>query len=232
MIKILATALLLTTSISAQAAIINGGFETGNLDNWSSSGSVSASAGDSLVSPFDGSFSAKLTTQGTTAAGLASIMGISEATLEASNGGINATDGSLIYQSTYAEVGDSFTFNWNFVEKDYVPYDDWAFYGISLNGAAADITKFASLATVGPGGGTTVNGWESLTVNITATGNYTFYFGIVNALDTALDSDLWIDGFSGTGSLDPNAIPEPAPLALMGLGLVALSLSRKKKRNI
>ncbi len=234
-IKLPLLAVALAASFSASAAIVNGSFETGTLSNWNSSGSVGVSAGQSYgsagsVTPFAGSYAAQITTSGNSAAGLAAIMGISEATLEASNGGIDATNGSMIYQSTTANSGDSFTFKWNFVEQDYVPFDDWAFYGIQKNGGATSVTKFASLATVGPNGGSTVNGWETLTVNITEAGNYTFYFGIVNALDTALDSDLWIDGITGTGSLNNN-VPEPGALALIALALGGLGVTSRRKKS-
>lgn len=228
----LVAGLLAMAATHASAAIINGGFETGATGPWSSVGAVTiASVGDypavGTVSPQSGNFAARLTTYGLSADQLATIMGVSEATLEASNAGVDATNGSMLYQSAYANAGDTFRFNWNFVEQDYVPYDDWAFYGISLDGGPASITKFASLASVGPGSGSTINGWEELTVNITQAGNYTFYFGILNAVDTALNSDLWIDGVSGTGSV--STVPEPASLGLLCLGLAGLGLNRRRK---
>ena len=126
---------------------------------------------------------------------------------------------------------NNFTFNWNFVERDYVPYDDWAFFAYSINGNAAQITKFASLASVGPGSGTTVNGWEQMELDITATGDYTFYFGVVNALDNALSSTLWIDGVSGSGSLNTGtSVPEPSTLAIFALGMIGLASRRFKKQ--
>lgn len=228
--RILCTSLLALAASQASAALINGGFESGTLSPWSSLGTASVSTGASYgvgsVAATEGTHAARLVTEGASAATIAAQMGVAESTLEASNSGVNATDGSLIWQSTFASAGDTFTFKWNFVEQDYTPYDDWAFYGISLNGGPANVTKFASLATVGPGSGTTINGWTTLTVNITQTGNYTFYFGIVNALDTALDSDLWIDGISGTGSL---AVPEPGSLALLGVAALAGAATRRRK---
>ncbi len=221
----------LATGFEAQAAFVNSGFESG-MASWTVQGNAVASTGQTYsvgtVNPDSGTTAAKIVSNGATAAALASTMGVSEATLEASNGGINATNGALIYQTTTAQAGDSFTFRWNFVEQDYVPFDDWAFYGVSLDGGPASITKFASLATVGPSGGSTINGWTDLTYNITQSGNYTFYFGIVNALDTALDSDLWIDNVSGTGTLKSD-VPEPGSLALVGLGLAGLFTASRRK---
>ncbi len=226
-------ALALAAVGSANAAIINGSFEDGGLNGWSTLGAVSASAGQSYggagsVAPFAGNTAAVLRSNGVSAATLASQMGVTEAVLEASNGGIDATQGSLIWQTTAANAGDSFTFRWNFVEQDYVPYDDWAFYGVRKNGDPASVFKFASLATVGPDGGTTVNGWADVTVTIAEAGNYTFYFGIVDALDMALPSDLWIDNITGTG-LVGGQVSEPGALGLAGLALLGLGLSRRKK---
>lgn len=236
--NILASLCLVTLSSTASAGLINAGFESGDLSSWVSTGDVSVTGnisdfqtgsygGIGAINTFEGDYMAQLSAGTTTAANLASIMGVTETTLEATNGGANATDGSLIYQSTSANVGDSFTFNWNFVEEDYLPFDDWAFYGVQFEDEATELFKFASLGITGPSSGATINGWESVTVDITQSGNYNFYFGIVNAQDTALDSNLFIDGISGTGSLAVD-VPEPSSLAILALGLLGLVRFRKK----
>lgn len=215
------------------AAINNGGFETGNLSAWSSMGSVSASTGNSYggagtVLPDTGKYAARLISSGQSASALAAQMGITEATLEASNAGVNATNGALLYQTTVANAGDTFSFRWNFVEQDYLPYDDWAFYGISKNGGPAAITKFASLGSVGPGAGTTINGWTTLNVTVADAGTYTFYFGTVNAIDQSLDSDLWIDGVGVAGA----AVPEPASLAIWSLASIGCAVAGFRRRTM
>ena len=55
-----------------------------------------------------------------------------------------------------------------------------------------------------------ISGWTTQTISITQTGNYTLYFGVVNASDNIASSDLWIDGVE-SGS----EVPEPATLALL-----------------
>jgi L-aminopeptidase/D-esterase-like protein len=185
------------------------------------------------VAPYAGSYQAHLNTAGVSAATLGAAMGVSEATLEAANQGFNATNGSMISQTVHAVAGEYFNFRWNFVEQDYLPFDDWAFYGISLNGAPAAVSKFASLGSVGPGNGSTINVWEPLTVSITQTGDYTFFFGIVNVQDTALNSDLFIDGADvGSTPISPpvSPIPEPGNVVLLGLLMGGGACLRSRRR--
>jgi hypothetical protein len=213
-----------------QAAVINGGFESGSLSGWNSLGNVSVSSGISYgvagsVLPDTGSFAARLIAGGQTAGTLASAMGISESALEASNQGVNAFDGSLVSQTISAIAGDKLQFRWNFAEKDgylngvnSLLFDDWAFFGIQFNGNPTEVSSLASVAGTGPTTGCTVGGWETLTVDITDSGDYTFYFGVVNGIDGMQDSELWLDGGVISGI---SAVPEPG--SLLGLGLLLSS---------
>jgi hypothetical protein len=225
---------MMTGRSPVSAGLVNGGFETGDLTGWNSLGAVTVATGfdygsAGTVSAFEGTFAARLSSgSGIAASDIAGAMGVDEATLEASNGGLDATQGSLVFQSVDAVAGDVLGFRWNFVEQDYLPFDDWAFYGVKFNNDPTSVVKFASLATVGPGGGSTIAGWQSLNYTITQSGNYTFYFGIVDALDVALPSELWIDGIR---SGNPT-VPEPTSIAVFGLlGLAGAVRARQKMRQ-
>jgi len=229
--NLIISGLLVLASFTSNAGLINDSFETGDLSSWNSSGKVTVDGstmyGQVAVDPFDGTSAARLVSTGSEVGELANIMGISKAALEASNDGTTATNGSMVYQSiSNVLAGDSFSFSWNFVEQDYMPFDDWAFYGVSLNGGPAEVSKFASLGSVGPDKGTTINGWEQVSFDITEAGDYTFYFGIVNAVDRQLNSDLWIDGVS----LDTTPVPTPSTLAIFALGIMGLVARRFKSK--
>jgi hypothetical protein len=74
-------------------------------------------------------------------------------------------------------------------------------------------------------------GWVESDYTIAAAGNYILEFGAVNWLDTAYDSGLAFDGITVGGvSIDPGdngTVPEPASLALLGIGLAAMATLRR-----
>jgi hypothetical protein len=162
-------------------------------------------------------------------------------------------NGSILQSSVFsANTGDELQFFFNFVTsdgKDYSgEYKDYAWVRLinkTLNDATVvlfnsrtDITsvtlggpKWSALGTdsttcFGPGCG--YSGWLSSDYLFSNAGDYVLEFGVVNWNDNDFQSGLAFDGVTLT-SPGANNVPEPASLALFGIGLASLGVFRRRK---
>lgn len=82
-------------------------------------------------------------------------------------------------------------------------------------------------------GGCGYTGWVQSNYQIAAAGNYILEFGVTNWQDTAYDSGLAFDGITIGGVVigDPgNNVPEPAMLALLGLGFAGAAVAGRRRK--
>jgi hypothetical protein len=150
-----------------------------------------------------------------------------------SNGNMYPTNATSISRTVFLQAGVTYTYAWQYVSTDYVPYNDGSMITVTggpgtatINGQTQD---FALLGFTNPGTGNYstnsygATGWQVAVFTVPADGNYLLGFASFNLGDTALSPILFIDQMQGTTSLNgaaftpvqPNAgstaPPPPAP---------------------
>lgn len=226
--------LLVLLPFTASGAIVNGGFETGDLANWSGIGDTLADDGFYGGSPSDGQYHALMTTlsdPGDFTPGLSFIDAVPAADLESFLGlsagalsGRGAVEGSAIQQSFVANAGDILSFDWNFLTDDAGSGDSAFFLIDGMLTPLADANSL-SLGPTSSGFFLDETGYSLFTYVLTTSGPNTLAFGVV-------DADV---GFGASGlAIDKVAltvIPLPPALLLFFTGVLAVGLIGRKKNN-
>jgi hypothetical protein len=128
---------------------------------------------------------------------------------------------TTLSQTVHLSAGDVLSGYAQFFAHDYMPYNDNAF--VSING----YNLFASSVSVVGNYGTSALTQFNYLVGVS--GNYLLSAGVANNGDNGLASELRVSNFAVQSA--SAAIPEPASVALIGLGLLGVAVMRRRAAN-
>ncbi len=170
---------------------LNPGFEADLSQGWESLGDVSRPAVDSSFAASSGSCYANLTSSGASRGDIELFLGVAFDS--------KYTNGSALRQSVQVTAGQTFSFDWKFLESesDSTYYNDAAF---AISGASAQILSSASVA------GATQEGRYEYTFQ--SSGEYVIGLAVFNAQDFSVHAVLKVDDFSLDGEAQTAAVSE------------------------
>ncbi len=231
--------LTLVIAGKVNAAIIDGGFESGTFpSNWATIGDTSIVTSAFGSGPTEGTKQALLTT----APDYEPDVGMDPAsipvsTLEAffglGSGTLGGFTGTGIKQTFSANAGDIISFDWNFLtdeNEDEEPINDFAFFtfGTIAGSTSTLLADRFDADLISPTSFFDETGFLTTSaITIPTTGIFVLGFGVVDVDDDAVNSGLLID------NVHIEAVPEPATIALLGIGLagfVGVTVRRRQKK--
>ncbi|BAZ48591.1 Na-Ca exchanger/integrin-beta4 [Nostoc sp. NIES-4103] len=217
---------------STNSTLVNGGFETGNFNGWTTLGSASIETATFGSGPTQGNSQALLSTGGATFNDsiLEKFLALEDESLNSLGKG-QVTQGSAIQQTFTAKAGDILSFDWDFLTNEVLPpitFSDFSFVSISSQDnsvssllALADVTNTTSEFSLTDFFQET--GFQTFSFKLPTTGTYTLGLGVLDVGDGDIDSGLLIDNFKLT------SVPEPTSgLSLLGFSTLVLLKFRRK----
>lgn len=140
--------------------------------------------------------------------------------------GTNTINNYLMSPVRTFTAGDTISFWTRTVDSPFFP--DRLILKLSTNGASTNVADFTqTLLTVNAGLSTTgyPNVWTQFTTTLTSggTGRFAFNYNVTNGGPSGANSD-----FIGIDDVQYTAVPEPATMAALGLGVAALLRRRRK----
>lgn len=138
-----------------------------------------------------------------------------------SNGNMMPTNASSISRTVYLQAGTTYTFAWQYLSTDYVPYNDGSMITVTGGPGTPTINgqtqNFALLGFTNPGTGNYstdsygATGWQVAVFTVPADGNYLLGFASFNLGDTALSPILFIDQLQGSTLLNGSSFTPIQP---------------------
>ncbi|MBH8562550.1 hypothetical protein I8748_10235 [Nostoc sp. CENA67] len=219
-------------SSSTNSTLVNGGFETGNFNGWTTLGSTNIETTTFGSGPTQGNSQALLSTGGATFNDsiLEKFLALEDESLNSLGKG-QVTQGSAIQQTFTAKAGDILSFDWDFLTNEVLPpitFSDFSFVSISSQDnsvssllALADVTDTTSEFSLTDFFQET--GFKTFSFKLPTTGTYTLGLGVLDVGDSDIDSGLLIDNFKLT------SVPESTSgLSLLGFSTLVLLKFRRK----